>query len=211
MVRDVKPTRSELIKLKKQVDLAFLGHRLLKMKRDGLIIEFLKVLKDARDIRRRIIQDYVEADEKIGVAQALEGSIALQSVAYSISQTADVDVQMKNIMGVVVPQVEYKSVVKRTDKRGYGVIGTSVSISETASAYERLLDDVIKAAEIETTIKRLIKNIEKTKRRVNALEFKVIPELQEVETFIRMRLEELERESIFRLKRIKAKGREEGW
>jgi len=112
-------------------------------------------------------------------------------------------------MGVVVPQVKHKSVLKRIDKRGYGVIGTSVSISETASAYERLLEDIIRAAEIETTIKRLIKNIEKTKRRVNALEFRVIPELQEVETFIRMRLEELERESIFRLKRIKAKGKEE--
>jgi len=209
MARDVKPTRSELIKLKKQIELAFLGHRLLKMKRDGLIIEFLKVLKEARDIRRRIIQDYVDADEKIGVAQALEGSIAVQSVAYAISQTASVEVTAKNIMGVVVPLVEHKSVVRRIDDRGYGIIGTSVSIDEATAAYERLLEDVIKAAEIETTIKRLIKEIEKTKRRVNALEFRVIPEIQGIETFIRMRLEELERESIFRLKRIKGKSKKE--
>lgn len=205
MARDVKPTRSALIELKKRIRLAYLGHKLLKMKRDGLIIEFLKVLKQARDVRRRIIQDYIEADEKIGIAQALEGDIAVQSAAYAISRAASVDVATKNVMGVVVPKVEHESVVKRMDRRGYGVIGTGASIDEAASAFERLTEDIVLAAEIETTIRRLIEDIEKTKRRVNALEFRVIPDLHETEGFIRLRLEEMERENIFRLKRIKAR------
>ncbi|MDH7509014.1 MAG: V-type ATP synthase subunit D, partial [Methanomassiliicoccales archaeon] len=88
---------------------------------------------------------------------------------------------------------------------GYGVIGTSPFIDEAAEAYEELVETIIKAAEIETTMKRLLDEIEKTKRRVNALEYKVIPELKEAEEFIEFRLEEMERENIFRLKRIKQK------
>jgi len=205
-IRDVKPTRSELILLKGRIKLAYTGHKLLKMKRDGLIIEFLKVLKQARNVRAMIVKHFAEAEERIGVAQALEGTIAVQSAAYAISQSTDVKVGTKNIMGVVVPVVEGSMVKKRVDKRGYGLIGVGASIDEAADAYEQLLEDIIKAAEIETTIKKLIQDIEKTKRRVNALEFKVIPELHEIEAFIRLRLEEMERENIFRLKRIKGKG-----
>jgi len=98
------------------------------------------------------------------------------------------------------------AVAKEPQQRGYGLIGTSSRIDEAAAAFERLLEDIIVSAEIETTMKRLLEEIEKTKRRVNALEFKVIPELKEVEAFIRLRLEEMERENIFRLKKIKSAG-----
>ena len=91
------------------------------------------------------------------------------------------------------------------DQRGYGVIGTSTYIDEATGAFENLVETIVQAAEIETTMKKLLDEIEKTKRRVNALEFKVIPELQEAEAFIELRLEEMERENIFRLKRIKEK------
>jgi V/A-type H+-transporting ATPase subunit D len=108
-------------------------------------------------------------------------------------------------MGLVVPEIEANSIRTPMDKRGYGVIGTSVYIDEAAKAFENLVETLIEAAEIETTMKKLLDEIEKTKRRVNALEFKVIPEYQAAETFIKMRLEEMERENIFRLKRIKQK------
>jgi len=89
--------------------------------------------------------------------------------------------------------------------RGYGMLGTTSIIDETASAYEDLVEAVIESAEIETTMKKLLDEIESTKRRVNALEFKVIPELTEARDFIKMRLDEMEREELFRLKKIKAR------
>ena len=106
----------------------------------------------------------------------------------------------KNIMGVVVPSVEFSMLKKKLHERGYGIIGTSPEIDEVVNAYEKLVEQVIKAAEIETAIKRLLEEIDKTKRRVNALEFRVIPTLQEDAAYITLRLEEIERENVFRLK-----------
>jgi len=108
-------------------------------------------------------------------------------------------------MGVVVPQIESSKVKKSLVDRGYGVLGTSTVIDETASSFEDLVESIILSAEIETTMKRLLNEIEKTKRRVNALEYKVIPELTEARDFIKMRLDEMEREELFRMKRIKAR------
>jgi V/A-type H+-transporting ATPase subunit D len=108
-------------------------------------------------------------------------------------------------MGVVVPRVEGKSVKKKVLERGYGIIGTSSRIDEAAEAYEALVEDIIYAGEVETTLRKLLDEIESTKRRVNALEFRIIPMLKEMAAFISFRLEEMERENIFRLKRIKVK------
>ena len=108
-------------------------------------------------------------------------------------------------MGVVVPEIQGSSVTKSLVDRGYGVLGTSSTIDETAAAFEDLVEQIIHSAEIETTMKRLLEEIEKTKRRVNALEFKVIPEQAEARDFIKMRLDEMEREELFRLKKIKAR------
>src|SRR2546426_821320 len=105
---------------------------------------------------------------------------------------------------LLVPTSGAKAVRKTVDKRGYGIVGTSPRIDEAAEAYEDLVENVITAAEIETTMRRLIEEIEKVKRRVNALEFRVIPELKATEAFIRQRLEEMERDNFMRLKRFKA-------
>jgi V/A-type H+-transporting ATPase subunit D len=112
----------------------------------------------------------------------------------------------KNIMGMMVPKVEAASIRTKITERGYGVIETSAYIEEAAMAFEKLLDTLIRAAEVETTMKKLLDEIEKTKRRVNALEFKIIPELKEAEGFVRFRLEEMERENTTRLKHLKKKG-----
>ena len=108
-------------------------------------------------------------------------------------------------MGVVVPEIESTKVRKNLTDRGYGVLGTTSIIDETATSFEELVEAIIESAEIETTMKRLLDEIESTKRRVNALEFKVIPELSEARNFIKMRLDEMEREELFRLKKIKAR------
>ena len=107
-------------------------------------------------------------------------------------------------MGVVVPQIQVSTIEKSVEERGYGLIGTSVRIDESVHAFEKLAEKVLEAAELETTMKKLLDEIESTKRRVNALEFKVIPNLEEIASYITLRLEELERENVFRLKRIKS-------
>jgi V/A-type H+-transporting ATPase subunit D len=201
---NVKPTRSELIELKKKIKLSESGHKLLKMKRDGLIIELFDILEKAKNVRSEVEQDYKIAQEKLNIAKSIEGVMAVKSVAFSLKDTPQIELESKNVMGVVVPKIESTSVRKKVCERGYGIIGTSSRIDEAAEAYEELVEKIILAAEIETTMKKLLEDIEKTKRRVNALEFKVIPELKEAMSFIMLRLEEMEREEIFRLKKIKA-------
>jgi V/A-type H+-transporting ATPase subunit D len=202
---EVKPTRSELLEVKKKIKLTKSGYKILKMKRDGLIIEFFKILEQAKQVRVKIVRDYDEAMAKIGVAQAVDGAIAVQSAAFALRIHPEVTLRSKNVMGLVVPEIETNSLKSTVDQRGYGVIGTSTYIDEATKAFETLVETLVQAAEIETTMKKLLDEIERTKRRVNALEFKVIPELQEAEDFIELRLEEMERENTFRLKRIKDK------
>ncbi len=203
-LRDVKPTRSELLEIKKKIRLSESGYKLLKMKRDGLILEFFDVLEKARDARSDVAQTYDHAKQTINIAKMVEGVIEVYSAAFALKDRPEIDVSSKNVMGVVVPEVEFTSIRKKIDERGYGIIGTSSHIDDAAAAYEDLLSKVILAAEIETTVKRLLKEIDRTKRRVNALEFRVIPDLKEAEGFITFRLEEMERENIFRLKKIKS-------
>ncbi|OPX59034.1 MAG: V-type ATP synthase subunit D [Methanomassiliicoccales archaeon PtaB.Bin134] len=207
---DVKPTRSELLEIKKKIKLTKSGYKILKMKRDGLILEFFKILEQAKDIRDKVNHDYDEAMERIAVAKAVDGAIAVQSAAFALKTHPELSLRSKNIMGIVVPEIEASSIRTPMDKRGYGVIGTTVYIDEAAKAFENLVETIIEAAEIETTMKKILEEVEKTKRRVNALEFKVIPDLQESEAFIRLRLEEMERENTFRLKRVKQKAEARG-
>ncbi|MCX6651699.1 MAG: V-type ATP synthase subunit D [Methanomassiliicoccales archaeon] len=207
---DVKPTRSELLEIKKKIKLTKSGYKILKMKRDGLILEFFKILEQAKDIRDKVNHDYQEAMERIAIAKAVDGAIAVQSSAFALKTHPELTLRSKNIMGIVVPEIEASSIRTPMDQRGYGVIGTSVYIDEAAKSFENLVETIIEAAEIETTMKKLLDEVEKTKRRVNALEFKVIPELQEAEAFIRLRLEEMERENTFRLKRVKQKAEARG-
>lgn len=204
MAIDIKPTRSELIKLKKKIKLAKSGYNLLKKKRDGLILEFFEVLKKAKTLRQELIEEYKKALHAMNIARVTESDAKIRSLAMAISQQPEITLKTKNIMGVTVPKIEAGGIQKTMFQRGYGLIDSSSAIDEAAIAYEKVVEKVILAAEIETSMKKMLQEIEKTKRRVNALEFAVIPKMQETEKFIKLRLEEMEREGIFRLKRIKA-------
>ena len=114
-------------------------------------------------------------------------------------------VERRNIMGVVVPRVTGEHLTSTIDERGMGLVGGSPYIDEAADGYSALIEKIVKAAEMEATLKRLLEEIEATKRRVNALEFVVIPQMEEAKVFIQLRLEEMEREETFRLKRFKNK------
>ncbi len=205
MALDVKPTRSELIQLKLRIKLSERGHKLLKMKRDGLILEFFKILNQARNVRTELDAAFLKAEEKINLASAVNGMVAVRSVAFTAKESPEIRLSGKNIMGVVVPKISSTGVKKTLLERSYGIIGTNSYIDETADAYEDLVEKIVTAAELETTMKRLLNEIEKTKRRVNALEFKIIPELIATMKYIRFALEEMERENTFRLKRVKAR------
>jgi len=200
---NIKPTRSELIDLKKRIKLSQSGHKLLKMKRDGLILELFEILEKAKNIRSEVEKQFAVASQSLALAKSVEGVVVVKSTAFALKDNPKLELQSKNVMGVIVPKIEATSVHKNLKDHGYGIIGTSSRIDEAVDSYEILVEKIILAAEIDTTMKKLLDDIEKTKRRVNALEFKVIPELNDAKNFIVLRLEEMERENTFRLKRIK--------
>jgi V/A-type H+-transporting ATPase subunit D len=204
--QEITPTRSALLEVKKKIKLSKSGYKIMKMKRDGLIIEFFEVMEKAKKMRGSVLSDYDTAMQKISIARAVEGAIAVKSAAYALKQDPQVKLGSKSIMGMMVPKVECELIHTPMTERGYGVISTSAYIEEAAQAFEKLLETLVRAAEIETTMKKLLDEIEKTKRRVNALEFKVIPELEEAESFVEFRLQEMERENTIRLKHLKKKG-----
>ena len=202
---NVKPTRSELLQIKKKIVLADSGYKLLKKKRDGLILEFSKVFKKARNVRQELTAEYAAALGKINASRAIDSDIRIKSAAMSISGRPVVQLETKNIMGVKIPSVKFEEVKKSVFERGYGFLSGTAKIDEAAAAYERVVEKVLVAAEIEITMKRLLKEIEKTKRKVNALEQITIPRLKEDAAYIRLRLEEMERENFSRLKILKTK------
>lgn len=202
MADQIIPTRSELMKLKKRIVLAKSGYNLLKKKRDGLILEFFEILKKAKTLRKELTEEYKAAIEKVNIARVIDGDLKLKSLALAVRHKPALELTSKNIMGVVVPKIKTPPQDVSAEK-GYGIYAGSAVIDASTIAFEQLLAKIIQAAEVETALKKLLIEIEKTKRRVNALEFEVIPKLYEQEKFILLRLQEMERENIFRLKRIK--------
>ena len=205
MADDVKPTRKNLMEIEDRIEFSERGHNTLEQKRDGLIMEFMDILDQAQEVRSELETDYQQAQQRINMARSMEGDVAVRGAAAALADYPEITTSSKNIMGVVVPQIESTRVKKTLDQRGYGVLGTSARIDEAAAAYEELLETIILAAEVETAMQKLLDEIEKTKRRVNALEFKLLPELRENRDYIEQKLMEQEREETFRLKKIKDK------
>ena len=205
MALDIKPTRSELINLKRRIKQTQNGYKLLKMKRDGLFHEFRTLLAEMITAREELVQTFRQAKQGIDLASAIEGGIVVQSAAMAIANHPEVMVERRNIMGVVVPSVTGEHLTSTIDERGMGLVGGSPYIDEAADGYSSLIEKIVKAAEMEATLKRLLEEIEATKLRVNALEFVVIPQMEDAKVFIQLRLEEMEREETFRLKRFKNK------
>ena len=208
MAEDVKPTRKNLMAIEDRIELSERGHDTLEQKRDGLIMEFMDILDQAQDVREDLNANYDVAQRTLNMARAIEGDVAVRGAAAALKEHPEITTQSKNIMGVVVPQIESSKVRKSLDERGYGLLGSSARIDEAADAYEELLETIILAAEVETAMKKMLNEIETTKRRVNALEFKLLPDLYTNQEYIEQKLEEQEREEIFRMKKIKAKKEE---
>ncbi len=205
MALDIKPTRSELLKLKVQIKLAKSGHSLLKKKRDGLIMEFFELLKTAKTVRVELADSFGVAQSNINKARLVHSDLKLRSLALAIQKDPELKVETKNIMGVRVADIKVDEIKKSMQERGIGALSSTTQIDNSISSYEVVVEKAIKVAEAETAMKRLLSEIQKTKRRVNALEFNRIPAMDDAKKFITLRLEEMERENVFRLKRIKSK------
>lgn len=201
---EITPTRSELIALKKKIKIADRGHQILEMKRDGLIHEFFELLHHAKNLRSEVTDSYRIAKKSLLIAKTVEGTRTLDATALVRTDEPSIHLATRSVMGVMLPKITPKMDIRRNvATRGYGIIGVPATVDETVGAYEDVLEKVILAAEVETSLKKLIEEIESTKRRVNALQYKVIPSLKFAAKYIGMKLQEQERENIFRLKRIK--------
>ena len=158
MAKDVKPTRKELMQIEDRIELSERGHDTLEKKRDGLIMEFMDILDQAQDVRSDLDDSYERAQRAINMARAMEGDVAVRGAAAALKEHPKITTQSKNIMGVVVPQIESSKVRKSLDERGYGVMGTSARIDEAADSYERLIENIILAAEVETAMKKMLRD-----------------------------------------------------
>jgi len=202
-MEQVKPTRMELMKKHAQIRLAEQGRDLLREKMDALIQEFFRVLRSVSTSREKLEQVAGAADHALLLAQAVDDPVTLKSASFATRRVIDLDIRGKNIMGVPVPVIRKKRVSRSILERGYSLVGTSGRIDETAERFEAELDLLIELAESETAMRRLGAEIQMNRRRVNALEQILIPELKREARYIRMAIEEREREEIFRLKKMK--------
>ncbi len=205
-MEEVRPTRSELLERKQQIALAEQGMDLLKQKRDALLIEFMGVMDETLRLSESLQKSVSEAQYSLAVAKAVDGTVALRSAGMATTSEIVVDMSGTKIMGVSVPVVtKGESPIRSSFTRGYSVTGVTSRVDETADKFERILDVIIEYADIETRLKRLGEEIQKTNRRVNALEQVTVPQLRQQVSYIRQTLDERAREDLFRLKKVKKK------
>jgi V/A-type H+-transporting ATPase subunit D len=210
MAEKANPTRMELLKTKARIKLARKGHKLLKQKRDALIMEFFKILGKARDLRGELSERMRRAYRTLSKAQQEHSTFELEGVAAGMEKELGLEVHSRNIMGVRIPEISSRFEKKPYLEKGYSIIGTSAAIDAVVEDFEEALKIAITLAETETAIRRLILEIEKTKRRVNALEYVLLPKMEKQKNDIMMRLEEAERDSFVSLKVIKRRLEKEG-
>jgi len=205
IIEGISPTRMELLRLSRREKLAEKGHDLLREKRDALIGEFLDVVCEVRDARKAVDSKLKEAFNFLILAQAKSGVEQVRQLSLMTPQEIRLDFTSRSIMGVHVPALELKDgLARKVTERGYGLTDSSAAVDRSAKSFEEALEKILKLAELEEAVRNLAGEVEKTKRRVNALEYIMIPSLKATRKYIRMRLEEMERENFGRLKKIKA-------
>lgn len=202
ILENISPTRTELLDLNKKIKLAEKGYRLLKEKRDALVVEFFRIVEKAKGSRNELANILERGYNDLIKTEAIMSTDSVESIASATPQKIEVNLAMGNIMGVKIPRI---TTVNIEVPRVYTPISTSSKLDETIEDFENASTQLLNLIEIEEAIRRIGNEIKKTKRRVNALEYIMIPKLKNTQSYIRMRLEEMERENFFRLKSVKKK------
>ncbi|WP_461205510.1 V-type ATP synthase subunit D [Clostridium sp. DL1XJH146] len=203
---NVNPTRMELTKLKKRLTTATRGHKLLKDKQDELMRRFIELIKYNNKLRKEVEEMLSYSFNDFVMARALMSSELLEEAIAYPKEHITVDVTTKNVMSVNVPKMEFKR--KLEDDEGsiypYGFASTSAELDGSLEKLYSILPKLLELAEVEKSCQLMADEIEKTRRRVNALEYMTIPQLQETIKYINMKLGENERGALTRLMKVKS-------
>lgn len=200
----VSPTRMELTRLKGKLKTAQRGHKLLKDKRDELMKQFLDTVREVRSLRAEVEEELMTVHKSFTVASALMSSEALEQALLYPKQSVELTRTTQNIMSVNVPVYDFQTKTKSdSDIYPYGFAATSGELDDAVEALGRVFRKMLKLAQIEKSAQLMAEEIEKTRRRVNALEYVKIPEMQENIKYITMKLDENERANTIRLMKVK--------
>ena len=197
---EVHPTRMELLRLKKRTALARRGHKLLKDKQDELMRQLMMLIKGIKELREKVEEEFNRTVSRFLFARAAMDPEAVEEAFLIPKKTGTLEVGKRNVMNVKAPVFKEKI---EGDILAYGFATTTGELDTALLALDKVLDKIFELAEKEKTLKLLANEIEKTRRRVNALEYILIPELEETVKYITMKLSEMERSDLSRLMRIK--------
>ena len=202
-VEGVNATRMALMGFKSRLNLAQKGHDLLREKMDALVMEFFGILEDVKKMREEVFKEFEKAYAALGEAKMRLGPLKLREVALGVPYSLELRAETKNIMGVRVPQLELEEPPTEGPQQFYGFSDTSAKLDECVEVFREVIKQVLRLAEIQSALSRLAQEISDTKRRVNALNYVLIPRLQSFIAWINLMLTEREREEFVRLKKIK--------
>ena len=201
---NVNPTRQELTRLKNRLRTSVRGHKLLKDKRDELMKQFLEVVRENRVLRTKVESALMQAHASFTVASALMSTEMLQQSLLYPKQSVELTMDFKNVMSVNVPEYHFQTRdAQPGDVYPYGFAATSGALDDAVDALSGVFQDMLRLAEMEKTAQLLAEEIEKTRRRVNALEYVKIPQMEESIKYISMKLDENERSATIRLMKVK--------
>ncbi len=200
----VTPTRMELTRLKGKLKTAQRGHKLLKDKRDELMKQFLDTVREIKSLRAEVEDDLMQVHRSFTVASALMSSSAMEQALAYPKQSVELSMTTKNVMSVMVPVYEYKTKTRSdSDIYPYGFAATSGELDTAVEYLGKVFEKLLKLAQIEKAAYLMAGEIEKTRRRVNALEYVMIPETQDAIRYINMKLDENDRATTTRLMKVK--------
>ncbi len=200
MILDVNPTRMELLRLKKRIILARRGHKLLKDKQDELVRNFLEIIEDTKKLRIQADNEIQSVFQSYSIAEGVVGGAGIENLFSVPGARTEVKSKTRSIMNLKAPVFEVDITGSPYD---YGDATSSVLVDRSVKKYGELLKTLLKLAELEKTSILLAEEIEKTRRRVNALEYILIPNIEETIKYITMKLSEMERSNLTRVMKVK--------